>query len=121
MIEPTGSRHVERIRSHPARVNLRNANYSGHLKNFVVKLMEFEPWQRVAEGERRNLTYVTSALYREAREGAQWFLSTGKKEADAYVTARMAEVDDYMENTALKGEQLFDSFQNVQEILEKFS
>ncbi|KAI0112440.1 hypothetical protein GGR51DRAFT_40657 [Nemania sp. FL0031] len=120
MIEPTGSKHVKRIQSQPVRVNLRDAKYSGRLKNFVVKLMEFDPWQNEGELVPR-YTYVTSNLYREAQEGLQWFLRTGKKEADAFVTSRMAEIDDHLENTELRVTQLFDSYQNVQEILEQFS
>lgn len=110
---------MERIRSQPASMNLRGLNYSTRLKNFVVKLMEFDPWQKSAAGGQQNLTYVTSELYREAQEGVLWFLGTGTKEADAYVTSRMAEVDDYIENTALKGAEVFDSLQNAQEILEQ--
>ncbi|KAI0876766.1 hypothetical protein GGS24DRAFT_498574 [Hypoxylon argillaceum] len=119
MVEPRGSKHMERIRSQPASMNLRGLNYSTRLKNFVVKLMEFDPWQKSAAGGQQNLTYVTSELYREAQEGVLWFLGTGTKEADAYVTSRMAEVDDYIENTALKGAEVFDSLQNAQEILEQ--
>ncbi|KAI1116422.1 hypothetical protein F5Y14DRAFT_64099 [Nemania sp. NC0429] len=121
MIEPIGGNHMERIRSQPAQANLQNAKYTGRLKNFVVKLMENDPWQNVAGAA--NPTYVTSDLYREAQQGLRWFIrsGSGKDEADAFVTSRMAEVEDYVENTALKDTQLFDSFQNVQEILEQFS
>ncbi|KAI1129360.1 hypothetical protein F5Y10DRAFT_238428 [Nemania abortiva] len=120
MVEPTGSKHMTKIRSQSVRMNIQNAKYSGRLKNFVVKLMEFDPWENVADSDEPSPTYVTSALYREAQEGVDWFMSTGKKEADAYVTARMAESDDYKENTELKAKQLFESYRNVQEILEKF-
>ncbi|KAJ8126111.1 hypothetical protein O1611_g7526 [Lasiodiplodia mahajangana] len=121
MVEPTGNKHVRRIQSQSVKVNLRDANYSGRLKNFVVKLMEFDPWQNVGESDEPRHKYVTSNLYREGQEGLQWFLRAGKKEADAFVTSRMAENDDYVENTALKATQLFDSYQNVQEILEQLS
>ncbi|KAI1182918.1 hypothetical protein F5B17DRAFT_443862 [Nemania serpens] len=123
MVEPTGSRHMERIRSQPVKANLRDTTYTAHLKNFVVKLMEFDPWQKVPGAEQFNPIYVTSDLYRESREGLWWFIRSGggNDEADAFVTPRMAEVEDYVENTALEDTQLFDSYQNVQEILEQFT
>ncbi|KAI0433708.1 hypothetical protein F5Y09DRAFT_297941 [Xylaria sp. FL1042] len=115
MIEPTGSEHIQKIQSQAARVNLRDTNYTGRLKNFVVKLMEVDPWQP----EGRSSSYVTSDLYREALEGAQRFRATGREGADAYVTSEMAEIEDYAEREALRNSQLFDSFENVKEILGK--
>ncbi|GAP88328.1 putative g2-specific serine threonine protein kinase protein [Rosellinia necatrix] len=121
MIEPTGSGHVERMQAQPARLNLREANYTGRLKNFVVKLMEFDPWGNIAEATQRKLTYVTSDLYCEAQQGVQWFLGTGNDEAKAYVASRTAEVEDDMKTTAGEAAQLFDSFRNVQDVLEQFT
>ncbi|KAI1424045.1 hypothetical protein F5Y12DRAFT_785630 [Xylaria sp. FL1777] len=119
MIEPTGSEHIQRIQSQSARVNLKDTKYTGRLKNFVVKLMEADPWHTKA-GIAPNPTYVTSDLYREALEGVQWFMESGNKEADAYVTPWMTAAEDYVEKTALRKSQ-FDSLVNVKEILENFS
>ncbi len=124
MITPKGGEHVKRIQSQPARANLKNTKYTGRLKNFVVKLMEVDPWHKVAGANPNpnpNPTYVTSDMYREALEGVQWFMATGHDEADAYVTSQMTEVEDYVENTALRAKQWFDSYENVKEILEEFS
>ncbi|KAI0407164.1 hypothetical protein F4802DRAFT_42005 [Xylaria palmicola] len=121
MIEPTGSKHMKRIQSQSVRVNLRNAKYSARLKNLLVKLMESDPWHEAAQAAQPNPSYVTSNLYREAQEGAEWFLRLGTDEADAYVTSQMAEVDDYVENKALKATELLDSFQNVHDVLEYFA
>ncbi|KAI0450933.1 hypothetical protein F5B21DRAFT_507703 [Xylaria acuta] len=121
MIEPVSSKHVKRIQAQSARLNLEDLDYTGRLKNFLVKLMEFDPWEKVPGAEKPNPTYVTSDLYREALEGVEWFMNSGKDEVDSYVTSYMAEADDYVENTALKATQMFDSFHNVQEILEQFT
>lgn len=122
MIEPTGSEHIERIQSRSARLNLRKAKYTARLKNFVVKLMEYDPWDKVLTGEQqRNLAYTTSDLYCEAKQGVQWFMSTENNEANAYGRSRTAEVEGYVENAVLEGKQLFNSFQNVQEIMKQFS
>lgn len=113
MIEPTGSGHVKMIQSQPARLNLRKAKYTASLKNFVVKLMEIDPWNKVATGIRqRSPTFMTSDIYCEARQGLQWFMSTGNSEANAYGRSRTAEVEE---------NELFDPFQKVQEMMQQFS
>ncbi|KAK5626242.1 hypothetical protein RRF57_001957 [Xylaria bambusicola] len=119
MIEPTGSSHIAKIQSKRARENVGNTKYTGRLKNFVVKLMEVDPWSKSFETE-PNPTYVTSDLYREALEGAQWYIAAASDDANAYITSRMAEAEDYVENTETRAQQLFSSYLNVQEILEKF-
>lgn len=121
MVEPYGSKHVKRIQSQSVRTNLEGLGYTGRLKNFLIKLMEFDPWKKVAGAEKPNPKYVTTDLYREAEEGVEWFMASGTAEVDSYVTSRMAEVDDYVENKVLKASQLLGSFQNVQEILEEFA
>ncbi|KAI2636724.1 hypothetical protein GGS21DRAFT_512910 [Xylaria nigripes] len=121
MIEPTTNDHIETIQSKPVKVNLETADYSGRLKNFVVKLMQFDPWHKVDGIEEPNPTYVTSDLYREAQQGVQWFSASGSPEADVYVTAPMAEAEDYLEHTILKASSLVDSFKNVEDILEECS
>ncbi|KAI0541954.1 hypothetical protein GGR58DRAFT_454557 [Xylaria digitata] len=120
MVEPTCSRHVKMIQAQPARVNLQDLNYTGRLKNFVVKLMEFDPWDKAAGKDEPNPLYATSELYREALLGVQWFMDTANDEADNLVTPQMAEYEDFLDNSKLAAEQLFDSFENVQEILEQF-
>jgi hypothetical protein len=121
MIEPTSSTHVKSIQTQSASANLQNAKYTARLKNFVVKLMEIDPWNKVHGTEMPNPRYVTTDLYCEAQEGVQWFLSTGNDEADAYVTPQMAQDEDYLENTSLKAKDLFDSLKNVKDILEQVS
>ncbi|KAI3321215.1 hypothetical protein HD806DRAFT_200002 [Xylariaceae sp. AK1471] len=121
MVEPTENNHVKMIQTQPASVNLQNAKYTARLKNFVVKLMEFDPWYKAPGAEQPNPVYFTSDLCCEAQEGVQWFLSTGNDEADAYVTPQMAEYEDYFENTSLKAKDLFDSFKSVQDILQQFT
>ncbi|KAJ2991411.1 hypothetical protein NUW58_g2519 [Xylaria curta] len=121
MIEPTGSRHLRRIQSKSVRENLRDTNYSGRLKNFVVKLMEFDPWRKLSMRPQPLPLYVTSDLYREAKQGFEWFVRSGSDEAAAFVTPSMAETDDYLEHGEIKAAEVFDSFQNVQEILEQFT
>lgn len=122
MIEPTEEDHIKRIRSHPARENLQNAKYSARLKNLVVKMMEDDPWFKDSgEEDEPNRIYVTSELYTEAKEGHDWFVGSGSDEANAYVTARMAEIEDYNENTTFTGADYFDSFNNVREVLEEFA
>ncbi|KAI0816171.1 hypothetical protein GGR55DRAFT_222505 [Xylaria sp. FL0064] len=101
MIEPTGSEHMQSIQSQSARTNLKDTKYTGRLKNFVVKLMEIDPWHPGG----RHSSYVTSDLYREALEGARRFTATGREEADTYVTSEMAEVQDYVEREALRNSQ----------------
>ncbi|KAI0973256.1 hypothetical protein F4678DRAFT_22772 [Xylaria arbuscula] len=119
MIEPTGGNHIKRIQSRPARVNLKDTTYTGRLKNFVVKLMEFDPWNSVAMVDRT--TYVTSDLYREALEAVETFVATGREEAESYVPSKWAEAEDRFENTTLKVSELFNSYENVKDILETFS
>lgn len=119
MIEPTGGSHLARIQSRRARENLENTKYTGRLKNFVVKLMEVDPWHRESSSE-PNPAYVTSGLYREALEGIQWFIAADGDKASAYVTSRMAEAEDYIENTEIRAQQLFNSYANVEDILRKF-
>ncbi|KAF2970963.1 hypothetical protein GQX73_g2585 [Xylaria multiplex] len=120
MVEPTCSQHVKMIQAQPARVNLQDLNYTGRLKNFVVKLMEFDPWHKAAGKREPNPLHATTELYREALLGVQWFMDTGNDEADNLVTPQMAEYEDFLDNSKLAGDQLFDSFKNVQEILEQF-
>ncbi|KAI1826706.1 hypothetical protein F4861DRAFT_545248 [Xylaria intraflava] len=121
MVEPKTYDHVGRIQSQRVAVNLENTGYTGRLKNFVVKLMEFDPWHKTAGQEQPNPTYVTSDLYREAQQGVQWFLNGGSDEAGAYVTAQTAEAEDYQEYKALRARGLLDSYRNVKEILEQLS
>ncbi|KAI8952917.1 hypothetical protein F4801DRAFT_164093 [Xylaria longipes] len=121
MIEPRVNKHLQWIQAQPARENLKNLDYTGRLRNFLIKMMEFDPWTAAAKAQQPNPTYVTSDLYKEAQEGVEWFMNSRRSEVDAYVTSEMAEADDYVENTTLKASQLFDSFQNVQEILEQFT
>ncbi|KAI1369994.1 hypothetical protein F5Y08DRAFT_334344 [Xylaria arbuscula] len=119
MIEPTGGSHLERIQSRRARENLEETKYTGRLKNFVVKLMEADPWHKESETD-PNPAYVTSGLYREALEGVQWFIEGDSDKASAYVTSRMAEAEDYVERTEIRAQQLFNSYANVEDILLKF-
>ncbi|RWA12973.1 hypothetical protein EKO27_g2100 [Xylaria grammica] len=120
MVEPTESEHIKRIQSQSVRVNLKDLRYTGRLRNFVVKLMEFDPWHKTNPTQ-SNPMHATSELYREALLGVQWFMSTGNDEVDNLVTPKMAEYEDYIEHTKLKAEGLMDSYKNVQEILEEFN
>ncbi|TRX94354.1 hypothetical protein FHL15_004821 [Xylaria flabelliformis] len=121
MVEPRGSKHMKKIQSQTARENLQDLDYTGYLKNFLIKIMEFDPWAKAAKEGKPNPIYVTSDLYCEALEGVQWFMSAGGDEVDSYVTSYMADADDYLENKALKASQLLDSFENVKGILEQFA
>ncbi|KAI8635662.1 hypothetical protein F5Y19DRAFT_408684 [Xylariaceae sp. FL1651] len=117
MVEPTGRHHLRRIQTKSARVNLQNAKYTGRLRNFVVKLMEIDPWHKMPGAEQPNPTYVTTDLYCEAKEAFQYFMSTGNDEVDAFVTPQMAVDEDYLENTQLPSSMLFNSYENVRDIL----
>ncbi|KAI1304040.1 hypothetical protein F5Y03DRAFT_181309 [Xylaria venustula] len=119
MVEPTGGDHIKRIQSRPVRTNLKDTTYTGRLKNFVVKLMEFDPWNSVAIAD--PTTYVTSDLYREALEAVEVFMATGRDEAESYVPSKWAEAEDRFENTTLKVNELYNSFENVKDVLETFS
>ncbi|KAI1434756.1 hypothetical protein GGR50DRAFT_694820 [Xylaria sp. CBS 124048] len=121
MVVPTRDAHMITIRSRSVVDNLENTEYTACLKNFIVKLMQFDPWYEPAEQGQPNPTYVTSDLYREALEGVERFLGNGSAEAKAYVTAQMAEREDYFERTALRAKDLLGSYKNVQEILEQFT
>ncbi|TGJ88180.1 hypothetical protein E0Z10_g577 [Xylaria hypoxylon] len=120
MVEPTGSAHVQRIQSQPVRFNLQGLRYTGRLKNFVVKLMEFDAWRKTPVGKEPNPIYTTCELYREALLGVQWFMGTRNDEANNLVTPKMAGCEDFVDGTSLTAGQLSDSFKNVQEILEQF-
>ncbi|KAI1178003.1 hypothetical protein F4777DRAFT_157376 [Nemania sp. FL0916] len=121
MVKPTDHRHKGQIQLQSARVNLQNLDYTARLRNFVVKLMEYDPWQSTARGAQKNPIYVTSQLYREAQEGVQFFMNRGSDEAKAYmpVTARTAEAEDNAEREA-REQQETDSLQQVHDILEYF-
>ncbi|KAI0204563.1 hypothetical protein F4808DRAFT_414023 [Astrocystis sublimbata] len=122
MVEPTGSKHIKRIQSRATSENLKGLDYTGRLKNFLVKMMEFDPWAAAAAAKQPTPAYVTSALYREALEGVRWFMrSDSNAEVDAFVTPYMAEVDDYVDRKVFHDEQLLNSFKNVKEILEQFT
>ncbi|KAI1741836.1 hypothetical protein F4680DRAFT_446843 [Xylaria scruposa] len=121
MVEPKKSKHMKSIQAQTARVNLQDLEYTGRLKNFLIKMMEFDPWAKAAKSGKPNPTYVTSDLYCEALEGFQRFMSSGTDEVAAYVTSDMADVEDFLENHTLKASQLLDSFENVKGILEEFA
>ncbi|KAI1814059.1 hypothetical protein GGS20DRAFT_550379 [Poronia punctata] len=121
MVEPTSIDHVESMRSRSVVGNLRDATYTARLKNLVVKLMEFDPWAELQNAKRTAPAYATSNLYCEALQGVKWFLNSGKGEADAFVTEDIAERENYLENTILKGQQLLDSYVNVRDILEQLT
>jgi hypothetical protein len=119
MVEPTSGNHVENIRSRSSYDNLKNAKYTARLKNFIVKLMEVDPW--APDAKQTTPPYATSKLYTEALQGVQWFTRSGRDEGDAYVTEKMAEREDHFERNSLEARRQLDSHLNVRDILEQLS
>jgi len=119
MVEPISDTHVESIQSRSSYDNLRNTKYTARLKNFIVKLMEVDPW--ALDAKQTTPPYATSKLYTEALQGVKWFMQSGKDEVDAYVTEKMAEREDHFERNALEARRLLASHLNVRDILEQLS
>ncbi|KAI1499469.1 hypothetical protein F5X99DRAFT_279795 [Biscogniauxia marginata] len=68
MVEPGTWNHVDAIRQRSVQDNLRHADYTAGLKNFVVKLMQLDPWVDIKKEKNPayGTSYVTSELFCEA-------------------------------------------------------
>ncbi|KAI1265409.1 hypothetical protein F5Y18DRAFT_386466 [Xylariaceae sp. FL1019] len=120
MVVPTNNVHIRTIQSRTARDNLFRAKYSGRLKNFVVKMMEIDPWRVMPEGQQyARPMYVTSDLYAEAQYEFKMFMAQGGDEANAYVTHEMAVNEDFVERELLPAKEYMNSLESVASVLKK--
>ncbi|KAI0152703.1 hypothetical protein GGR57DRAFT_168954 [Xylariaceae sp. FL1272] len=120
MLVPTNNVHIRTIQSRNARDNLAYAKYSGRLKNFVVKMMEIDPW-RVFPADQQNPRpmYVTSDLYAEALYAFKMYMAQGGDEANAYYTHEMAANEDFVERELLPAREYKESLESVAKVLKQ--
>ncbi|KAI1632708.1 hypothetical protein F4809DRAFT_653112 [Biscogniauxia mediterranea] len=84
MVPPGSYDHIEKIRKHWVIDNLREADYSSMLKDFVMQLMQADPWKHPKGDAGLGRAYTTSTLCLDAwwkftiwkrcePEGKRWF------------------------------------------------
>ncbi|KAI1337010.1 hypothetical protein F5Y15DRAFT_418324 [Xylariaceae sp. FL0016] len=118
MVRPLGENHMRRIRSNSARESLKDLGYSHSLKNFVIQLMEWDPWGPKLDFDLDVAPpYTTSKYMAFARYRRFNFLNSGGDEGSGWKLQENGE-DDQLDEDLQERRDEFMSLLETQRVLE---